>query len=277
MDDIIVAEGLYKTYYRDGQAVPVLKGVNLKVKKGEIISIVGPSGVGKSTLLHLLGALDRPTKGKVFLEREEVYNLNDGELATLRNRRIGFLFQFHHLLSEFTALENVMMPGLISSSAPKGRDLAFGGEFGVRLSSRGDPRSPRESSEIGERAREILPRRAGRRRVGVSASLREIGERARKILEEMGLGKRLDHRPCEISGGEQQRVALARALVNEPDVIIADEPTGNLDRKTAEAIHSLLWKLNKEKGKTLILATHNEELARRAKRLVRLVDGRITD
>ncbi|MBU4310356.1 ATP-binding cassette domain-containing protein, partial [bacterium] len=138
-------------------------------------------------------------------------------------------------------------------------------------------RSPRESSEIGERAREILPRRAGRRRVGVSASLREIGERARKILEEMGLGKRLDHRPCEISGGEQQRVALARALVNEPDVIIADEPTGNLDRKTAEAIHSLLWKLNKEKGKTLILATHNEELARRAKRLVRLVDGRITD
>ncbi|MCK4648735.1 ABC transporter ATP-binding protein [bacterium] len=234
MNDIIVARNLYKTYHQNSQAVPVLKGVNLKVRRGEIISIVGPSGVGKSTLLHLLGALDKPTKGKVFLGTEEVYSLDDKEIATLRNRRIGFLFQFHHLLSEFTALENVMMPLLISS------------KFSI----------PKESR--GARARSL-----------------EIEERARKILEEMGLGKRLDHRPCELSGGEQQRVALARALVNEPDVIIADEPTGNLDRKTAEAIHSLLWKLNKERGKTLILATHNEKLARRAKRMVRLVDGKI--
>jgi len=253
VDDIIVAQDLYMTYHQDGQAVPVLKGVNLKIKKKEIISIVGPSGVGKSTLLHLLGALDRPTKGKVFLGKEEVYSLDNKEIATLRNRRIGFLFQFHHLLSEFTALENVMMPLLISS------------ELTVCLSPRGVSRSPRARS----------PRRAWRGRVGVSASLREIEERAKKILEEMGLKKRLDHRPCELSGGEQQRVALARALVNEPDVIIADEPTGNLDRKTAEAIHSLLWKLNKKKGKTLILATHNEKLARRAKRMVRLVDGKI--
>ncbi len=237
MNDILVAQDLYKTYYQDGQAVPVLKGVNLRIKKGEIISIVGPSGVGKSTLLHLLGALDRPTKGKVFLRGEEVYNLNDGELALLRNRRIGFLFQFHHLLSEFTALENVMMPGLISS------------EFASRPEGTRGPRGRVRSSEI--------------------------EEKARGILEEMGLGKRLDHRPCELSGGEQQRVALARALVNEPDILIADEPTGNLDRKTGEAMHRLLWSANKKKGKTLVIATHNEELARRAKRMVRLVDGKI--
>ena len=247
--DIIIAENLYKTYHQDGQAVAVLKGVNLKVKKREIISIIGPSGVGKSTLLHLLGALNRPTKGKVFLEREEVYNLNDGELATLRNRRIGFLFQFHHLLSEFTALENVMMPGLIRVQSPPHQN-----KFGT-----GQAKSP-EGQAYG---------------AGKVQSHREIEKRARKILEEMGLRKRLAHRPCELSGGEQQRVALARALVNEPDVIIADEPTGNLDRKTAEAIHSLLWKLNKEKGKTLILATHNEELAKRTERMVRLVDGKI--
>lgn len=225
MDDILVAKNLYKTYYQDGQAVPVLKGVNLKVRKGEIISIVGPSGVGKSTLLHLLGALDKPTKGKVFLGKEEVYSLDDKELATLRNRRIGFLFQFHHLLNEFTALENVMMPLLI------GLDGRY--------------------------------------------QISDVRKKAREILEEMGLGKRLDHRPCELSGGEQQRVALARALVNEPEIIIADEPTGNLDKKTGEAMHRLLWSANKKKGKALVIATHNEELARRAERMVRLVDGKI--
>jgi lipoprotein-releasing system ATP-binding protein len=219
-EHIILTQDLYKTYSQDGHQVPVLKGINLKIRKGEIIAVVGPSGVGKSTLLHLLGALDRPTKGKVFLEKEEIYHLDDSGLAALRNRRIGFLFQFHHLLSDFTALENVMIPGLMRAQSQP-----------------------------------------------------EAVFRAREILAELGLGKRLNHRPSELSGGEQQRVALARALVNDPEIIITDEPTGNLDRATGEKIYELLWRLNEAKNKTLIIATHNEHLAARAERIIRLVDG----
>ncbi|MFH1943980.1 MAG: ABC transporter ATP-binding protein [bacterium] len=202
--------------------IEVLKGVDLEVYEGEIVAVVGPSGVGKSTLLHILGALDRPTSGNMTLDSTDVFRLENQKLASFRNRTVGFVFQFHHLLPEFTALENVAMPGLIAREKPE-KVFHF--------------------SEI--------------------------------LLREMGLENRMDHKPRELSGGEQQRVAFARALVNNPTVVLADEPSGNLDLSNSMALHELMWKMVREKNGTFVVVTHNKELASRADRIVELYDGRI--
>ena len=224
MNNLIRVVDLHKSYYDGLTELPVLKGIDLEVDTAEILAIVGASGVGKSTLLHLLGALDRPTQGKVFYEGQDIFALNDKELDQFRNQEIGFVFQFHHLLPEFTALENVAMPGLVA---------------------------------------------------GDKADVAHV--RARELLDYVGLSERLRHRPYELSGGERQRVAIARALMNHPKVVLADEPTGNLDRKTSEAVHDLLWDLNDRFGQTFIIVTHNQTLAQRADRLIHLVDGQVSD
>jgi lipoprotein-releasing system ATP-binding protein len=224
MNDLLEARDLHKSYLNATEKLSVLKGIDLRVKSGEILSIVGRSGAGKSTLLRLLGTLDRPTSGSVLLDGSNICNLPDSALAKLRNRKIGFVFQFHHLLSEFSALENVMMPALMN------------------------PELKMQNSEI------------------KSGALR--------ILELVSLRERADHRPSQLSGGERQRVAVARALANEPALLLGDEPTGNLDRRSAETILELLWRLNKTRGQTMVIVTHNENLARRAHRIIRLVDGK---
>jgi lipoprotein-releasing system ATP-binding protein len=224
MNEPIVAQEVTKSFARDGERVEVLKGVSLAVAVGELVSIAGPSGVGKSTLLHLLGGLERPTGGKISYGETNLAELTDLALARFRNRHAGFVFQFHHLLPEFSAVENVMLP---------------------LLSGRATPAAARE--------------------------------RAAALLGRVGLSGRLRHRPGELSGGEQQRVAIARALVGEPAVLLADEPTGNLDSKTGEEVFELLRELNQETRLTCILVTHNEELARRTDRVLRMLDGRMVE
>ena len=224
MSETIVAQDVMKSFARDGERVDVLKGVSLAVAAGELVSIAGPSGVGKSTLLHLLGGLERPTGGKICYGETNLAELTDLALARFRNRHAGFVFQFHHLLPEFSAVENVMLP--------------------------------------------LLIRRA------TQAAARE---RAAALLGRVGLSGRLRHRPGELSGGEQQRVAIARALVGEPAVLLADEPTGNLDSKTGEEVFELLRELNRETRLTCILITHNEALARRTDRVLRMLDGRMVE
>jgi lipoprotein-releasing system ATP-binding protein len=204
------------------QEVEVLRGIDLEVSAGEIVVIMGPSGVGKSTLLHLIGGLDRPTSGDVLIDGDDLFSLRDKELAVFRNKAIGFVFQFHHLLPEFSALENVMIPGMIH-----GRDMSV------------------------------------------------VTEGANSILDEIGLGERLSHKPSELSGGEQQRVAVARALVNNPRLVLADEPTGNLDKNNSEALYELILELNKKHGQTFIIVTHNELMATHAQRVIELEDGKI--
>jgi len=213
---------LYKSFPIAGKELVILKGVTVNIQKGELLAIVGASGVGKSTFLHLLGALDRPTSGKIFFEGNDLFTRSDRELAEFRNRTIGYVFQFHHLLPEFTALENVMMPGLIQ-------------------------RTERNQIEAA----------------------------AREMLEAVGLAHRLHHRPGQLSGGEQQRVAIARALVLRPQLILADEPTGNLDTHTSDEVFALLKGLNRERGITFVLVTHNEKLSLQADRLIKMVDGKI--
>ncbi len=225
MNEILVARDLHKSYMEGGMELKVLKGVDLKVRRGEIISIFGSSGVGKSTLLHLLGALDRPTSGEVYLDDVDVYRLGGRKRANLRARRLGFIFQFYNLLPEFTALENVVLPALIAGMWRKGA----------------------------------------------------LWGKAFQILHELGLEDRVNHRPTELSGGEQQRVAIGRALMNEPEVILADEPTGNLDEENSLSVLRFLWDLNEKRGQTLLIATHDEELARRCQRTFRLVDGKLRE
>ena len=218
---LAIAEGVEKEYRGRTEALRVLKGVNLTVHEGELVAIVGASGVGKSTLLHLLGALDRPTAGRVTFRGEDLFARTDAELCRFRRHEVGFVFQLYNLLAEFSALENAMLPALIQ----------------------------RRSAAEAERL-------------------------ALEALRDVGLTERVAHRPGELSGGEQQRVALARALVGRPAMVVADEPTGNLDPKTSEGVFELLARLQAERGLTFVIATHNLELARRADRLVRLVDGR---
>ena len=219
------ARGLHKSYpYGDAGQLHVLHGVNLRVDSGEAIAVIGASGAGKSTLLHLLGALDRPSSGEVLLGGRSLAGLDDNEVATVRNKHLGFVFQFHHLLREFTALENAMMPCLIG---------------------------------------------------GLSKS--EAAARARELLESVGLSRRLEHKPWQLSGGEQQRVAVARALANHPLVLLADEPSGNLDHHTSEQLHDTLFDLRAQRGLSMILVTHNLELAQRADRIFTLEDGALNE
>jgi lipoprotein releasing system ATP-binding protein len=224
MSEPIVAQNVTKSFARDGDRVEVLKGVSLTIAAGELAAIVGPSGVGKSTLLHLLGGLERPTGGAIRYGDTDLALLSDVALAQFRNRRVGFVFQFHHLLPEFSALENVMMPLLI-----------------------------RRCSTGEARARSIA------------------------LLGRVGLAARVRHRPGELSGGEQQRVAIARALIGEPAVLLADEPTGNLDSKTGDEVFELMRELNRERNLTCVFITHNEELARRTDRVLRMLDGRMVE
>ncbi len=219
---MIHIEQLRKTFLSGQVELQVLDGIELDIRKGEMIAIVGASGVGKSTFLHVVGGLERPNGGKVLYGDLDVYALSNDRVARFRNERVGFVFQFHHLLPEFSAIENVMMPDLI-----RGTD---------------------------------------RDKAAASASA---------VLADVGLGGRLHHRPGELSGGEQQRVAVARALMLTPDVILADEPTGNLDAHTGEAVHELLQDVNRRKGITFVIVTHNDRLALRADRVFRMIEGRL--
>lgn len=219
---IVRLRDLTKEYHLEGSRLPVLRGVSLDVAEGEIVAITGLSGAGKSTLLHILGGLDEATSGEVEVVGERLDRMKAADLARFRNRNVGFVFQFHHLLPEFTAAENVAMPLLI----------------------RGE---------------------------GLRESLAEAG----KYLAMVGLSERSEHRPAELSGGEQQRVAVARALIPQPRLVLADEPSGNLDSRTGDLLHDLLWGLSREEGRTFIIVTHNPSLAERADRVVELQDGKV--
>ena len=210
--------------FGDGVEIKALDGVDLDIVRGEFLSIIGPSGSGKSTLLNQIGILDTPTSGTILLNGVDVTKMSDKERSRTRNKELGFIFQYHHLLPDFNALENVMMPLLIS---------------GIKSS----------------QAREV----------------------ARRVLDEVGLGDRMDHRPNQLSGGQNQRVAIARALVNKPSIVIGDEPTGNLDSKASENIYELLRQLNREHNQTFILVTHDERMAVKTDRIIRLVDGRVAE
>ncbi len=215
---MLKATNIYKSY----GTLPVLQGVDIQINKGEIVSIAGSSGAGKSTLLHILGTLDNADKGKIFLNETNISQLKDKSLAAFRNKHIGFVFQFHHLLPEFTAVENICVPGWIAGKNTK-----------------------------------------------------ELNERAMELLDLLNLTNRANHKPAELSGGEQQRVAVARALINNPAIVMADEPTGNLDSANAKELHDLFMDLRNRLQQTFLIVTHNEELAKLSDRILHMKDGKI--
>lgn len=220
---IIKTTGLVKEYrVSKTESLKVLKGIDTEIYEGEVITIVGPSGAGKSTLLHLIGTLDKPTSGEIIFDGENISKLSSNDMARFRNTRIGFIFQFHHLLPEFTATENVCIAAMISGK-----------------------------------------------------SLKSVEGKAKELLSEVGLGHRLEHKPSELSGGEAQRVAIARALINSPKVVLADEPTGNLDTKNSDEVMHLIFDLRKKYNQTFVIVTHNEKFAERTDRTLKMLDGRI--
>lgn len=217
-DVLVKASGIHKSY----GALPVLKGIDMEVKRGEVVSIVGASGAGKSTLLHIIGTLDTPDKGSILINQQEVFSQSSHSLASFRNQSIGFVFQFHNLLPEFSALENVMIPGLIGKKNPE-----------------------------------------------------DLKKKAKTVMNLLGIDHRAEHKPSELSGGEQQRTAVARALINDPALILADEPSGNLDSKNAQDLHQLFFDLRKQLNQTFIIVTHNKEFATMADRVLEIKDGLI--
>ena len=219
---MLQARNLHKFYNHAKNRLHVLKGVDLAIPQGEVFSIVGPSGAGKSTLLHILGGLDEPSEGQVTIDEENIYQLNDLKRAKIRNQKIGFIFQFYHLLPEFTALENVLLPALIYTSPD---------------------------------------------------SLATLRSKAASLLNRVGLQDRAQHRPQELSGGEQQRVAIARSLINDPKIIFCDEPTGNLDSENGKNVIDLLMELNVKNHQTIVIVTHDEEIAKRAHKIIYMRDG----
>jgi len=220
MNDILIAEGLHKVFHNGKKYVHAVNGVDLRIEKARISAIFGPSGAGKSTLLHMLGGLDRPDKGRVLIDNAEIYKLSDKDRSNIRNKKIGFVFQFYHLLSEFTALENVLLPAMVS---------------------------------------------------GIDKNV--AARRAEGLLSELGLKNRQEHKPNQLSGGERQRVAIARALINKPELVLCDEPTGNLDSKTSEEIRELIWALRDKEGVAFLIVTHEAEITKSADSVYRIKDG----
>ncbi|MBN2789798.1 MAG: ABC transporter ATP-binding protein [Candidatus Delongbacteria bacterium] len=219
-DMLLKVQDLYKSYQLSKRDIPVLKGVNLELEQGEIIAIMGKSGAGKSTLLNIIGTLDKPQKGIIEFNGENILKYSEKQLANFRNKNIGFVFQFHYLLPEFTALENIMLPGLIRG--------------------------------------ENMP---------------DLRGRAKKLLQLIELSDREEHRSGELSGGEQQRIAFARALINKPSLILADEPSGNLDNTSSEKLHDIMWSFARENNTSFIVVTHDEALAKKADRIINIIDG----
>lgn len=222
---ILEASNIVKSYFCSKNELRVLKGIDLTIKKGEIVSVIGPSGAGKSTLLHILGGLDQPNRGMVHFDGDDIYSLDDAARARIRNDKIGFVFQFYHLLPEFTALENVFLPAMIQQSHIKKKQLE---EMGADL------------------------------------------------LGKVGLKGRSTHKPYQLSGGEQQRVAIARALINHPQIVFCDEPTGNLDSESGQGIIQLLMELNERDNQTLVIVSHDEDVAKRSHRIIHIKDGELT-